>query len=63
MRKARRRPPLEPGHLFRAPPQRPTREELPPPVVRRVTELLARLLREQHERVALRPHAKEVGHE
>lgn len=63
MRKTRGRFQTQPWDLFHPPPQTPTWEELPRPIKRQLTDLLARLLREQHDQKA--PHAddKEVDHE
>jgi hypothetical protein len=63
MHKTRRRRHRELWDLFHPRPQRPTWEELPQAVVRRVTELLARLLHEQREGEVLSDRDKELSHE
>jgi hypothetical protein len=63
MRKTRGRFQTQPWDLFHPLPQTPTWHELPRPLKRHLTELLARLLRDQRDQKA--PHAgdKEVDHE
>ena len=63
MRKTRRRHPTQPWDLFHPLPQTPMWEELPRPMKRQLTELVARLLREQRDRKAPRADGKEVDHE
>ena len=63
MPRTRYRLQAQPWDLFHPLPQTPTWEGLPRPAKRQLTELLARLLREQHDQKA--PHAsdKEADHE
>jgi hypothetical protein len=63
MRKTRRRFQTQLWDLFHPLPQTPTWEELPRPTKRQLTELLARLLREQHDQKAHRAGDKEADHE
>jgi hypothetical protein len=63
MRKTRRRFRAQPWDLFQPPPQLPTWEELPQSTKRQLSELLARLLREQHKQMAGHAGDKEVDHE
>lgn len=63
MRKTRRRLRAQPWDLFHPLPQMPTWDELPGPTKRRVTELLACLLRDHHEQKVLRATDKEAAHE
>jgi len=63
MRKTHRRFQAQLWDLFHPFPQTPTWDQLPRPTKRRLTELLARLLREQRDPTT--PHAgdKEADHE
>jgi hypothetical protein len=63
MRQTRRRFRTPPPDLFHPLPQTPTWEDLPRPTQRQLTELLARLLREQHEPKAPRAGEQEADHE
>ena len=63
MRKTRGRYQTQPWDLFHPLPQTPTWEELPRPLKRRLTELLARLLQQQHDPKAPAAGNKEVDHE
>jgi len=63
MHKTRHRFRTQPWDLFHPLPQTPTWEELPTTTKRHLTELLARLLREQHNQNAPRTDDKEVDHE
>jgi hypothetical protein len=63
MRKTRRRFQTPPWDLFHPLPQTPTWEELPRPTKRQLTELLARLLREQRDAKLPRAGGKEADHE
>ena len=63
MRKTHRRLQTPPWDLFHPLPQTPTWEELPRPTKRQLTELLARLLREQRDREVPRADDKEDDHE
>ena len=64
MRKRRGHVQTQLWDLFHPRPQTPMWEELPGPMKRQLTELLARMLREQlQERRALRGDHKEADHE
>jgi hypothetical protein len=63
MPKTRRRLRTQPWDLFHPPPQTPTWEELPRPMKRHLTELLARLLRDQRDQNVPQVGDKEVNHE
>jgi hypothetical protein len=63
MRKTRRRVRTQPWDLFHPRPQTPTWEELPQVTKRQLLELLARLLRERHDRKGSHVGTKEVDHE
>lgn len=63
MRKTRRHFQTPPWDLFPPLPETPTWEELPQPAKRQLTELLARLFREQHDQKAAPLGTKEVDRE
>jgi hypothetical protein len=63
MRKTRRRFQKQPWDLFHPLPQTPAWQELPRPTKRQLTELLARLLREQHDQKGPHVGDKEAHHE
>jgi hypothetical protein len=63
MSRPRHRFRVQPWDLFHPLPQTPTWEELSRPAKRQLTELLARLLREQHDQKARHASDTEVDHE
>jgi hypothetical protein len=63
MRKRTKTQTVEQLNLFVPPPQRPTWERLPPPVQRKVTELLAELLDGRKHHNAKLANAKEAADE
>jgi hypothetical protein len=63
MRKKTKTPTVEQLDLFVPPPQRPTWTQLPLPVMQKLTELLAELLREKRRRRASPANTKEVADE
>jgi len=63
MRKIRRHRQPQPWDLFHPRPPMPTWEELPRLMQRQLTELMARLLREQHDQEEPRGADQEADHE